>query len=52
MVDFQIDFDITTYNSLESVLYQHGQLEKASSADIIRKTTSSDHNPENGYAEV
>ena len=52
MVDFQIDFDITTYNSLEIALYQHGPLEKASSADTIRKTTSSDHNPENDYAEV
>ena len=45
MVDFQIDFDKTA-------LYQHGPLEKASSADTIGKTTSSDHNPENGYAEV
>ena len=52
MVDFQIDFDITTYNSLEIVLYQHGPLEKASSADIIKKKMSSDHNPETGYAEV
>ena len=52
MVDFQIDFDITTYNSLEIALYRHGPLEKASSADIIRKTTSSDHNHEKGYAEV
>ena len=52
MVDLQMDFDITTYNSLEIVLYQHGPLEKASSAAIIRKKTSSDRNPENGYAEV
>ena len=52
MVDFQIDLHITTYNSLEIALYQHGPLEKASSADTIRKTTSSDHNPENGYVEV
>ena len=35
MADFQMDSDITTSNSLEIALYQHGPLAKASSADII-----------------
>ena len=52
MADFQMDFDIITYNSLEIVSYQHGSLAQASSADIITKTMSSEDNPENGDAEV
>ena len=52
MADFRMDSDITTYNSLEIALYRNGPLAKASSADIITERMSSDHNPENGYAEV
>ena len=52
MADFQIDFDIIKYTSLELVSYQHGSLEQASSADIITETISSEDNPENGDAEV
>ena len=52
MADFRMDSDITTYNSLEMALYRHGPLAKASSGDIITERMSSDHNPENGYAEV
>ena len=52
MADFQLDFDIMTYNSLEIVSYQHGSLVQANSADIITETMSSEENPENGDAEV
>ena len=52
MADFQMNSDITTYNSLEIALYQYGPLAKASSADIITERMSSDHNPKNGYAKV
>ena len=52
MADFQMDSDIITYISLEIALYQHGPPAKASSADIITERMSSDHNPENGYAEM
>ena len=47
-----MDSDITAYNSLEIALYQSGPLAKASSADIITERMSSDHNTENGYAEM
>ena len=38
MADFQMDFDIAIFNSLEMVLYQHGQLAESSTADIITET--------------
>ena len=52
MADFQMDFDIITYNSLESISYQHLSLAQASSTDILTETMSSEDNPENGDAEV
>ena len=52
MADFQKDFDIIRYNSLEIVSYQHGSFAQASSADIITETMSSEDNPEIGEAEV
>ena len=52
MAEFQMDFDIITYNSLEIVSYQHGSLAQASSAYIITEKMSSEDNPENGDAEV
>ena len=52
MADFQMDFDIIAYNSLEIVSYQHGSLAQASSADLITETISAEDNPENGDAKV
>ena len=52
MVDLRMDSDISTNNSLEIALYRNGPLAKASSADIVTERMSSDHIPENGYAEV
>ena len=52
MADFQIDFDSITCNSLEIVLYQHGSLAKAITADIVAETMSSEDNPENSDAEA
>ena len=52
MADFQMDFDIIKYNSLEIVSYYHGSLAQANSANIITETMSFEDNPENGDAEV
>ena len=52
MANFQMDFNIITCNSLQSILYQHGPLAQASTADIITETMSSEDNPENSDAEV
>ena len=45
-----MDFDIITCNSLEIVLYQHGPLAQASTADIITETMSYEGNPGNSDA--
>ena len=52
MADFQMVFDIVTCNSLQIVLYQHGPLAQANTADIITETMSNESNPENSDVEV
>ena len=52
MADFQMGFDIITFNSLQIVLYQHGPPAHASTADIITETMCSEDNPENSDAKV
>ena len=47
-----MDVDIITYNSFEIVLYQHGPLAQASTADIVTETMSIEDNPENYAVEV
>ena len=42
VADFNMVLDIITCNSLQSVLYQHGPLAQASTADIITETMSSE----------
>ena len=52
MADFQIDFNITSCNSLQIVLYQHGSFVQARTLDMLKETISSENNSENSDAEV
>ena len=51
MADFETDFDGAENNSLEIVPYQFEPLLQNSSANIVKETSSSEDDVENGGAE-